>query len=270
MRRLILSLFIVVVVLFSIGPFVWILSSSVKSPNMIAERPPTVFPDFDLESYRSTFGEHQFLRYVGNSAIVAGLTTIIAVLVAVLAAYPLARMRMRWRKGVLSLVLVASMFPQIAIAGGVYRLLLKLGLLNTYPGLVLPYTALTLPLAIWILTSFFKEIPPDLDDSAKIDGCGPVATMWRIFVPVAAPAVFTTAILVFIYAWNEFFFALLIMTNPSVQTLPVGIAKFPGEYMVPWGQLAAAAVVATIPLVILVLVLQRRIISGLTAGAVKG
>lgn len=270
MRRLILAIFIVLVVLFSIGPFMWILSSSFKSPDAISSRPPTVVPDFDIESYRSTFAEHSFMRYVGNSAIVAGLTTLITVLIAVLAAYPLARMRMRGRRGILALVLAASMFPQIAIAGGVYRLLLKVGLLNTYPGLVLPYTALTLPLAIWILTSFFREIPPDIDDSARIDGCGPVTTMWRIFVPVAAPAVFTTAILVFIYAWNEFFFALLIMTNPSVQTLPVGIAKFPGEYMVPWGELAAAAVVATIPLVILVLVLQRRIISGLTAGAVKG
>ncbi len=270
MRRVVFTIVIVAVVLFSIGPFLWILNTSLKSPQTIAERPPTIIPDMHSEFFAAAVDEHNFMRYVANSAIVAGLTTLLAVLVGTLAAYPLARLRMPWRRGILSLVLAASMFPQIAIVGGVYRLLLNLGLLNTHPGLVLPYTALTLPLAIWILTSFFKEIPPDLEDSARVDGCGPLATMWRIFVPVAAPAVFTTAILVFIYAWNEFFFALLIMTDPAVQTLPVGIAKFPGEYMVPWGELAAAAVIATVPLVVLVLILQRRIISGLTAGAVKG
>jgi multiple sugar transport system permease protein len=167
-------------------------------------------------------------------------------------------------------VLVASMFPQVAIVGGIYRLLMHAGLLNTYPGLVLPYTALTLPLAIWILASFFREIPADLEDAARVDGCGPASTLFKVFLPVAAPAVFTAAILVFVYAWNEFFFALLIMTDPARQTLPVGVAKFPGEYEIPWGDLAAAAVTATLPLVGLVLVLQRRIVSGLTAGAVKG
>ena len=130
--------------------------------------------------------------------------------------------------------------------------------------------ALALPLAIWILTVFFRALPRELEEAAIVDGCGPVATLWRVFFPVAAPGIFTAAILVFIQCWNEFFFALLITTDPSVQTLPVGIAKFPGQYMVPWGELAAAAVVATIPLVVVVLLLQRRIVSGLTAGAVKG
>jgi multiple sugar transport system permease protein len=270
MRRAAFWFIVALVVLFSIGPFVWILLTSLKSPASIAARPPTIIPEFVLDFYRTAFDEHSFLHYVLNSAIVAGATTIIAITIGSLAAYTLARIRIRYRRTILSFVLAASMFPQIAIVGGVYRILLNIGLLNTYPGLVLPYSALTLPLAIWILTSFFKEIPPELEESAKVDGCGPVTTLWRIFAPVAAPGVFTAAILVFIYAWNEFFFALLIMTNPSVQTLPVGIAKFPGEYMVPWGELAAAAVIATLPLVVLVLVLQKRIISGLTAGAVKG
>jgi len=135
---------------------------------------------------------------------------------------------------------------------------------------VLPYTGLMLPLAIWMLTGFFGRLPRELEEAAVVDGCGPWTTVWRVFAPVAAPAVFTTAILVFIYAWNEFFFALLVMTDPAMQTVPVAIAKFPGQYRVPWGELSAAAVVAILPLVAMVLVLQRRIVSGLTAGATKG
>ncbi len=254
----------------SVGPFLWILLTSLKSPAQIGARPPSWLPAFDFSFYRTVFAEHAFARYALNSLIVAGSTTLIAVCLGALAAYALARIRLRCGGLILGLVLCASMFPQVAVVGGVYRLLMKCGLINTYPGLILPYAALTLPLAIWILVSFFREIPAELEESARIDGCGPFATLWRIFLPVAAPAVFTTAILIFIYAWNEFFFALLITTDTSVQTLPVGIAKFPGAYEVPWGDLAAAAVVSTLPLVALVLVLQRRIIGGLTAGAVKG
>jgi multiple sugar transport system permease protein len=254
----------------SVGPFIWILLTSLKSPAQIGARPPDWLPHVDLSFYRTVFAQHDFGRYGLNSAIVASATTLIAVLLGALAAYPLARLRLRYGRPLLGLVLAASMFPQVAIVGGVYRLLMHAGLLNTYPGLVLPYTALTLPLAIWILASFFREIPGELEDSARVDGCGPAGTLFKVFLPVAAPAVFTAAILVFVYAWNEFFFALLIMTDPARQTLPVGVAKFPGEYEIPWGDLAAAAVVATLPLVLLVLVLQRRIVSGLTAGAVKG
>ncbi|MEW5875240.1 MAG: carbohydrate ABC transporter permease [Candidatus Zixiibacteriota bacterium] len=270
MKRVAQVLVIALVVLFSVGPFAWILLASFKTPASIVERPPTFLPEGSLTFYQTALDEHDLLHYAGNSALVAGSTTVIAILFGTLAAYPLARTRIRGRRVLLAVILAASMFPQIAIVGGVYRLLLAMGLLNTYPGLILPYTALTLPLAIWILASFFKELPVELEESARVDGCGMWTTVWRIFVPVAAPGIFTAAILVFIYSWNEFFFALLIMTDPAVQTLPVGIAKFPGEYTVPWGELSAAAVIATLPIVILVLFLQRRIISGLTAGAVKG
>lgn len=261
---------LVLVLVYCLGPFAWMLLTSLKSPAQIDARPPTLLPAGDLSFYQTVFAEHGFARYALNSAVVAAATTVIVVIVGALAAYPLARLRLRGRRFLLGIVLAAAMFPQIAIVGGVYRLLLRVGLLNTYPGLILPYTSLTLPLAIWILVSFFKEIPLDLEEAARIDGAGTMATLVRVFLPVAAPAVFTAAILVFVYAWNEFFFALLIMTDPAVQTLPVGIAKFPGAYEVPWGDLAAAAVVATAPLVVLVLLLQRRIIRGLTAGAVRG
>ncbi|HUU46997.1 MAG TPA: carbohydrate ABC transporter permease [Acidobacteriota bacterium] len=270
MKRVGIICAVALVTLFSVGPFVWIVGASLKTPATITARPPTIVPDFATTFYETAFGEHNILRYALNSAIVAGTTTLITIVLAALAAYPLARLRLRRRGVILGIVLGASMFPQIAIVGGVYRMLSHWGLLNTYPGLILPYTALALPLAIWILTVFFRALPRELEEAAIVDGCGPVATLRRVFIPLAAPGIFTAAILVFIQSWNEFFFALLITTDPSVQTLPVGIAKFPGQYMVPWGELAAAAVVATVPLVIVVLVLQRRITSGLTAGAVKG
>ncbi len=141
---------------------------------------------------------------------------------------------------------------------------------RAYPGLILPYVALPLPPAIWIMATFFRELPRELEDAARVDGATRLQALWRVVLPLSAPGLFTAAILVFIYAWNEFFFALLIMTRPERQTLPVGIALFQGEYDIPWGELAAASVVATLPLVALVLLFQRRIVSGLTAGALKG
>ena len=162
------------------------------------------------------------------------------------------------------------MFPQIVIAGPVWQILEQLGGLNTHWGLVLPYITLTLPLAIWILATFFKELPFELEEAARIDGCTTWQTLIHVMTPLAAPGIFTAAMLTFIYAWNEFFFALLILTDPAKQTLPVGIALFQGEFTMPWGELAAASVLATIPLIVLVLVFQRGIIHGLSAGAVKG
>ena len=191
-------------------------------------------------------------------------------LLAIPAAYALARLTIPGKRGVLGVLLCVSMFPQMAIAGPIWRLLDSLGGLNHRWGVVLPYVALTLPLAIWILASFFKELPPELEDAARVDGCGPWGTLFHITLPLATPGIFTAAILILIYAWNEFFFALLILTQPEQQTLPVGIALFQGEFTMPWGELAAASVVATLPLIVVVLLCQRWIVSGLSAGAVKG
>ena len=168
--------------------------------------------------------------------------------------------------GLLSL----SMFPQIVIAGPVWQILERVGGLNTHWGLVLPYITLTLPLAIWILATFFKELPLELEEAARVDGCTTWQALYKVMIPLAAPGIFTAAILTFIYAWNEFFFALLILTDPAQQTLPVGIALFQGEFTMPWGEIAAASVLATMPLIVLVLLFQRGIISGLSSGAVKG
>jgi multiple sugar transport system permease protein len=162
------------------------------------------------------------------------------------------------------------MFPQIAFVGPVWRILNRLGWLNTYQGIIAAYISLSLPLAIWILTTFFKELPYEIEEAALVDGCTRLQALWKVVLPLAAPGLFTAAILVFIHAWNEFFFALLILTNPRFQTLPVGIALFPGEYTMPWGEISAASTIATIPLVLLTLIFQRGIVRGLSAGAVKG
>jgi multiple sugar transport system permease protein len=210
------------------------------------------------------------LRYIVNSLTVAGSATLIAIVIGSLAAYALSRFQLVWTKLYLMLLLVVSMFPQIAVAGPVWSILDHLGWLNTYRGLVATYIAFSLPLATWILTTFFGQIPREIEEAAVIDGCNRLQALWKIVLPLAAPGILTAALLVFIHAWNEFFFALIILTNPDLQTLPVGIALFPGEYTMPWGEIAAASTVATLPLIFLTLLFQRGIVRGLSAGAVKG
>lgn len=253
----------------SLAPFLWFVGTSLKTPLEVTAIPPDPWPSGSLEFYRSAFARYDLLHYLGNSVIVAGASTVVTVLLSALAGYALARLRVPRKEWLLGSLLLVAMFPQISIAGPVWRILRALGWLNTYQGLILPYVTLTLPLGVWILTSFFRQLPRDLEDAARVDGWGRLQTLFRVVVPLSAPGVFTAAILVFIYAWNEFFFALLIMTERRVQTLPVGIALFQGEYTLPWGEIAAASTVATVPLVALVLLFQRRIVRGLSAGALK-
>lgn len=269
-RKAGLAAAVAAVAAFSLAPFAWFVLTSLKTQLEVTAIPPTLLPDGSLEFYQRAFARHGLAGFLGNSLLVAGLTTLASVAVGVPASYALARLRLR-RSGLwLGLLLVAGMFPQTSLAGPVWRILQGLGWLNTYQGLVLPYLTLTLPLAVWIMTAYFKELPRELEGAALVDGCTRLGLLWRVVLPLSAPGVFTSAILVFIYAWNEFFFALLIMTDRAVQTLPVGIALFQGEYTMPWGEIAAASTVATLPLVALVLVFQRRIVSGLSAGAIKG
>jgi len=255
---------------FSLLPFLWFILTSWKTANEITAIPPQIIPSFHWDAYRAALQEHGLLKYMWNSAIVAGATMLISVAIASLAAYALARFKQRWLGVYLMLLLGISMFPQIAIAGPVWRILNYLGWLNTYQGIIAAYISLSLPFAIWVLTTFFKELPYEIEEAALIDGCTQLQALLKVVLPLAAPGLFTAAILVFIHAWNEFFFALIILTYPAVQTLPVGIALFPGEYTMPWGEIAAASAIATIPLIFLTLLFQRRIVQGLSAGAVKG
>lgn len=269
-RRLLIGLGSLIIAAFSLSPFLWFMLASWKSPIEITAIPPTILPAFHWGFYRSAVVDYGLLRYIGNSAIVAACTTIVTIGAASLAAYALARFSLAWIRFYLMLLLAVSMFPQIATAGPIWRILNSVGWLNTFQGLVAAYVALALPLAVWILTSFFKEIPYEVEEAALVDGCTRFQALRKMVLPLAAPGLFTASILVFILAWNEFFFALLILTSPDLQTLPVGIALFPGEYTMPWGEIAAACTVATLPLVVLTLLFQRRIVRGLSAGAVKG
>jgi multiple sugar transport system permease protein len=263
--------------LFSLGiggycllPFLWFVLTSLKSPAELTAIPPTFVPSFHWDFYYSALVNHGLLRYIGNSLIVAGSATLVSIAVGSLAAYAMARFQLAWTKFYLLALLAISMFPQIAIAGPVWSILNHLGWLNTHYGLVTAYIALSLPLAIWILTTFFREVPVEIEEAALVDGCSRLQALYKVVLPLAAPGILTAALLIFINTWNEFFFALIILTDPDVQTLPVGIALFPGEYTMPWGEIAAASTMATLPLIALTLVFQRGIVRGLAAGAVKG
>jgi multiple sugar transport system permease protein len=261
------ALFVLIVMF----PFVWQFLTSIKPPEQINKMPPDWWPNRPwMEYYINVFTKRPFLLYLKNSAIVSTATTLVSLVIGSFCAYALARLRFRGKKIILALVLSVSMFPHIATLSPMFLFLREMKLLNTYTGLVLPYTTFALPLTIWTLTSFFKELPKELEEAAIIDGCSHFKAFWKVTVPLAAPGMFTTAILVFIAAWNEFLYALSFMTEDHMRTVPPGIAMFPGEHDLPWGDIAAATVVVTVPLIILVLICQRRIIAGLTAGGVKG
>lgn len=268
--RLLFLLGVSVTAAFSLLPFLLFVSSAFKTQAQVTAIPPQWWPDFSFSFFRSAVVRYEVLHYLKNSIIVAGSTTLITISFATISGYALSRLERRMGRIMLMAILACAMFPQIAIAGPIWRFLRALGWLNTYQGLILPYVALTLPLAIWILTVFFREMPQELEDAALVDGCTRMGALFRVILPLSAPGLFTASILCFIYAWNEFFLALLVMTDPAVQTMPVGIALFQGEYTVPWGEIAAASFITTAPLVLMVLLFQRRIVTGLSAGAIKG
>ena len=251
-------------------PFYWGVVASL-TPEAALFREPSLWPTHViLDHYRALFDERDFWIPIRNSVIVAGTTTLLCLVVGSLAAYALARLKFRGKTTILSLILAVTMFPQISIVSPLYLLLRTVGLIDTYPGLILPYLTFAMPLAVWLLVGFFRQLPLDLDEAALVDGATRWQSFTRVILPVSVPALATTAILTFIYCWNEFLFALSFTLGPDRQTVPVAIALFRGQYQVPWGQILAAAVVATVPVAALVLVAQRRIVQGLTAGAVKG
>jgi ABC-type glycerol-3-phosphate transport system permease component len=254
----------------SLGPFLWQASTAFQPDRLLMASPPHLLPiPATLEHFYNVFAVKHFQYYVLNSAIVAGATTLLCLAFGLLGAYALARFDIKGRFGILGLILSISMFPQIAIVAPLYLIMASLALLDTYAGLVAVYLALGLPLVVWVLFGYLHAIPRELDEAARIDGAGPVRTLLLVILPMALPGVVTTGLLAFIAAWNEFMFALAFTSTIDHQTIPVGIANFQNLYYVPWGDLAAASVTVTLPLVALVLVFQRRIIAGLTQGAVK-
>lgn len=261
--------FLAVFVFLVMFPFIWVFLTSIKPPGEIFSSFKWFTSNPSLESYDAALSNRPLLRYMLNSFVVSSLTTILALLFASFTAYAVTRLPIKGKGLILGIVLAASMFPQIAIISPMFNLVTDLGLRNSYLGLVIPYITISLPLAIWILSTFFQKIPFELEESAKLDGASPFQTFRKVVFPLAAPGVFTTGILVFIAAWNEYLFALTINSDDMWRTVPVGISMYQSQYSIPWGDISAATVIVTIPIVILVLFFQRRIVSGLTSGSVK-
>jgi ABC-type glycerol-3-phosphate transport system permease component len=224
---------------------------------------------FTLEHYRALIRERAFWIPLRNSFVIASITTAAAIVLGSCAAYAVARLRVRGRSAILAVVLGASMFPQIAIVSALYLVLGRLGLIDTIPGLVVPYLTFALPLAVWLLAAYFRRIPAHLEEAAMVDGASRIGVLRRVVLPLAAPGLAATALLVFLACWNEFLFALCFTLGPERHTVPVAIAHLRGQHLVPWGQVLAMSVVATAPLAALVLLLQRRIVDGLLAGGTR-
>jgi ABC-type glycerol-3-phosphate transport system permease component len=261
---------LIVLVVASAFPFYWAIVSSFTPEARLFEAPSLVPRTLVLEHYRALFTQRDFWIPIRNSLVVAGCTTVFCVSLGGLCAYALARLRFRGKAPLLGLILAVSVFPQISIVSPLYLVLRRLHLINTFPGLILPYLTFAMPLTVWLLVGFFRQLPGELEEAAMVDGASRLRALWEIILPLALPGLATTAILTFVYSWNEFLFALSFTLGPERQTVPVAIALFRGQYQVPWGQILAAAVVATAPVALLVLAFQRRIVQGLTAGAVKG
>jgi multiple sugar transport system permease protein len=255
---------------YCLGPFLWQAITSVKPPADLTRLPP-VFPSaISFDHYISVFRGHPFGRIILNSAVVSLTSTVMSVIIGSLSAFGLAKLRVKGRGVIFAVVLSISLFPPVATVSPLYLMIRAAGLRDTWWALIVTYTTFTLPMSIWILSSFFREVPDEIYRAARVDGCGPLQIFYRIFLPLAAPGIFATAILVFIFSWNEFLYALTFTSTAASRTIPVGIALFPGMHEMPWGDISAASVIVTLPLIILVLLFQKRIVEGLTAGAVKG
>ncbi|MGD8207657.1 MAG: carbohydrate ABC transporter permease [Thiohalocapsa sp.] len=260
-----------IVILYALLPVAWILALSLKPAADLNDN--RLLPQrVSLEHYRAIFADPQFPAALVNSVGIAAIATLLSVLLAMFAAYAIVRLRFRGRGLVLGAALAIAMFPPIAVIGPLFNLWRAVGLYDTWAGLILPYMTFTLPLAIWTLSAFFREIPWDLDRAARVDGATALEAFRYVIVPLAAPGVFTAAILVFIFAWNDFLFAAALTSTNDARTVPAAIAFFTGSsrFELPTGSIAAASVVVTVPVTLLVLLFQRRIVAGLTAGAVKG
>jgi multiple sugar transport system permease protein len=270
-ERLFWGLGMVVVILYALVPVAWIVSLSLKPTDEISQggflpKDPT------LENFRTVFDDPQFPSALRNSIVIALIATFFAVLLATFAAYAIVRLDFPGKTLIMSGALAIAMFPPVAIIGPLFDMWRGLGLFDTWAGLVIPYMTFTLPMAIWTLSAFFREIPWDLDKAARVDGATPFQAFRKVIAPLAAPGMFTSAILVFIFAWNDFLFATALTSTNRARTVPAAITFFTGasQFDFPTGQIAAASVIVTIPIIVMVLLFQRRIVAGLTSGAVKG
>jgi len=259
-------------VVISVYPFLYALATSFKSGTALFGT--SLWPAApSWRNYAALFeGQLPFGRHLLNSVIVSTLTVALALLMGLTASYALGRIDFKGKGLLLMTILAVSMFPQVAVLSGMFELIRALGLYNRAIGLVVPYTIFTLPFTVWILTTFMRQLPIDLEEAAIMDGCGPLRIVFQVFMPLLWPALVSTGLLAFIGAWNEFLYALTFVVEDTERTVPVGISQISGAtaYEIPWGSIMAASVIVTVPLLVLVLLFQQKIVSGLTAGAVKG
>jgi ABC-type glycerol-3-phosphate transport system permease component len=262
----------VLIVFVALAPLYWSIATSVKSGLELNSTPPTLFPQsFSLGNFASDLAVSAFTHGLLNSTIIAIITTVLSLAAGVLCAYAIARMKFHGKAIVLGITLSVALLPFIAMVGPLFVAFTgPIPIYNTYAALIIPDLVVTLPITVWFMTSFFRDLPPDLEEAARVDGASRMRALWEIIVPLTAPGLFAAAILTFIAVWNDFIFGLTLTTDEAAQPITVAVSRFAGEHTIPWGEIAAAAVMVTIPLAILVLILQRRIVSGLTAGAVKG
>jgi trehalose/maltose transport system permease protein len=277
LKRVPFFLLLLVILVYLIFPFYWAAKSSITPEGDLFVTPVEYFPSNPtIENYRRVLDSDQFIRALGNSALIATSVTLISLAIGAFASYALGRFKFTGRTPVLYIVLSMTMFPQIAVLGSLYTVITRLNLFNTLWALILTYLIFTLPFTVWVLTSFFRAMPRELEEAAYVDGASPLQTFYKVLLPLAAPGMVTTGLLAFIAAWNEFLFALSFTQSPQNRTVTVAIFYFDpptqtgSSFAVAWGQIMAATVIITIPLIILTLVFQRRILAGLTAGAVKG
>jgi len=270
-KRTAFWLLVAAIVVFALFPLYYAVVSSLRPPSRLFEI-EWLPSELTLRNYATVFSEQPFGRNILNSILVAGAVVGVSLLAGATAAYALARVRFRGRATMLAAILAVSMFPQVAVLSGMFELIRALGLYNNLAGLTLTYVIFTLPFTVWVLTTFLRELPKELEESALIDGANAWQTLTKVFLPLLRPAMATTGLLAFIAAWNEFLFALTFTLTNEHRTVPVAIALMTGasQYELPWGNIMAASVIVTVPLIVLVLACQRRIVAGLTAGAVKG
>jgi trehalose/maltose transport system permease protein len=275
LSRTLFYIVLAIIFVYIVFPFYWAFRSAISPDGELFVTPVHYWPVTPtFAHFEQVFADGQFIRALANSTLVAVSSTLLSLFIGTVGAYALGRFRFRGRMPVMYLILSMTMFPSIAILGSLFDLVQRTGLYNNLLSLVITYLVFTLPFTVWVLTSFFQSLPKELEEAAYVDGCTPWQTLYKVMLPLVAPGMVTTGLLAFIAAWNEFLFAVSFLQTPDKRTVPLAIFLFAtssgGGYEIPWGTIMAATVIVTLPLVALTLIFQNRIISGLTAGAVKG
>ncbi|MGG1313343.1 MULTISPECIES: carbohydrate ABC transporter permease [Cohnella] len=270
LNRVVLWLLLTGWLIFALGPYIWMLLTSFKTSSDLFAMPVRYLPTkWSLDAYRDLIGSTPFLRFMKNSMIVAACTTVLTLLLAVPAGFTLSRHHYRGKPVILSLLISSQFFPTILLVLALFPIMKSTGLIQNLFGLVIVYTAFVTPFTIWLIKGFFDNIPKEVDEAAKIDGCNEIRMIWHVLLPVIVPGIVAAAAYIVIYSWNEFLFAVTFASSAETHTVPVGLKTFIGDYVMRWDLLTGGGVTAAVPILVFFMIIQRRLISGLTSGAVK-